>query len=154
MGVHPTRCGEFEAHPLGGAAYLSELAAVVADGRRDGKVVAVGECGLDYDRLHFCEAATQRRWFEAQFALAAGARLPMLLHLRAAAGDFLEIVGRHAGDFPAGVVHSFDGEEDELRGVLAVPALSVGLNGCSLKTGESAAGRQPSLARSRPPTLE
>ena len=42
-------------------------------------------------RLHFCDAATQRKWFSAQFALAAATRLPMFLHLRAAAADFLTI---------------------------------------------------------------
>ena len=136
MGVHPTRCGEFEAHPEGPDAYLQALAGVIADGKRDGKVVAVGEAGLDYDRLHFCEAATQRRWFEAQFGLAAAHRLPMFLHLRAAAADFLEIINRHTDDLAAGaVVHSFDGDDAELAQLLQLPQLRVGVNGCYLKTG-------------------
>jgi len=138
VGVHPTRASEFEQHPQGPDAYLAALAGVIADGLTDGKVVAVGECGLDYDRLHFCDAATQKKWFEAQFSLARGSGLPMFLHLRAATADFMEIIGRHIGDFPAGgVVHSFDGSEDELAAVLAVQQLSVGLNGCSLKTAEN-----------------
>lgn len=136
--MHPTRCGEFEAHPEGPDAYLQALADVIADGRRDGKVVAIGEAGLDYDRLHFCGGGMQRRWFEAQFALAAAHRLPMFLHLRAAAADFLDIINRHTDDMAAGgVVHSFDGTEAELARLLQLPALRVGVNGCSLKIGGS-----------------
>lgn len=48
-------------------------------------------------RLHFCDAATQRKYFERQFELARASGLPMFLHLRAAADDFLDIVGRHSG---------------------------------------------------------
>lgn len=134
VGVHPTRCGEFDSHPGGPDAYLASLQEVLRDGQADGKVVAVGETGLDYDRLHFCDAATQRKYFERQFELARASGLPMFLHLRAAADDFLDIVGRHSGDFPSGVVHSFDGSLDEMQRVLQHEKLSIGINGCSLKT--------------------
>ena len=39
-----------------------------------------------------------------------------------------------AGDFTAGVVHSFDGTAAELERVLQFPQLSIGINGCSLRT--------------------
>lgn len=48
-------------------------------------------------RLHFCDAATQRTYFARQFELARSSGLPMFLHLRAAAADFLDIVQQHAG---------------------------------------------------------
>ncbi|PRW59015.1 deoxyribonuclease TATDN1 [Chlorella sorokiniana] len=137
VGVHPTRCGEFEAHPGGPDAYMAELQEVLRDGMSDGKVVAVGETGLDYDRLHFCDAATQRTYFARQFELARSSGLPMFLHLRAAAAAFLDIVHQHADAFPAGVVHSFDGSLEELQQILQHDKLSIGINGCSLKAEEN-----------------
>ncbi|GAB4816659.1 hypothetical protein N2152v2_003705 [Parachlorella kessleri] len=139
VGVHPTRCGEFEAHPEGPDAYLQALLALIEEGQRDGKVVAVGECGLDYDRLHFCPAGTQRQFFKRQFALAQASKLPMFLHLRGAAQDFLEDVREHQDDFVGGVVHSFDGTEEELQRILQIEKLCIGINGCSLKTEENLA---------------
>jgi Tat protein secretion system quality control protein TatD with DNase activity len=68
-------------------------------GVAEGKVVAIGECGLDYDRLQFCEKDVQRRWFDRQFELAEESGLPMLLHSRAAAEDFASILKANGTKF-------------------------------------------------------
>eukprot|EP01025_Chloroclados_australasicus_P057529 TRINITY_DN7174_c0_g1_i1.p1 TRINITY_DN7174_c0_g1~~TRINITY_DN7174_c0_g1_i1.p1 ORF type:complete len:366 (+),score=47.49 TRINITY_DN7174_c0_g1_i1:61-1158(+) len=137
VGVHPTRCGEFESAESA-EEYLNELKNVIKQGMEIGKVVAVGECGLDYDRLFFCEAEIQRKWFAKQFELAKESGLPMFLHLRAATDDFVNIVKEHRNDFISGVVHSFTGSIEELNALLEnFDNLSIGINGCSLKTEEN-----------------
>lgn len=80
VGVHPTRCGEFAKNDEGGAEpYLDALMELARDGQKTGKVVAIGECGLDYDRLHFCDKPEQMEGFERQFVLAKETGLPMFL---------------------------------------------------------------------------
>jgi TatD DNase family protein len=96
--------------------------------------VAVGECGLDYNRLHFCDKETQRTYFERQFTLTDATGLPMFLHMRGAEGegegeaatDFVAIVKRNRARFPAGVVHSFTGTQQELEMLLEVDGLYIG----------------------------
>lgn len=142
VGVHPTRCGAFDAHPDGPDAYLQDLQTLALSGKARGKVVAIGECGLDYARTQFCDVETQKKYFAVQFALSKATGLPMFLHLRDAADDFVSILSKHvaAGDLPGGgVVHSFDGDAKCLTQILANPSLSIGLNGCSLRTEENIA---------------
>lgn len=112
VGVHPTRCKEFEMDPEGASAHLAALQELCREGQADGKVrlcaqgecawltcvprpcpqvVAVGECGLDYDRLQFCPKAVQLPHFEEQFELAEATRLPMFLHNRNTGDDFYNI---------------------------------------------------------------
>ncbi|KAG9412875.1 TatD DNase [Aphanomyces cochlioides] len=133
VGVHPTRCNEFDDDP---DKYMQGLHDVIQDGKSDGKVVAVGEFGLDYDRLEFCDQKTQQTYFARQFELARTSRLPLFLHNRNTGSDFYDIVSRHRDDFRDGVVHSFTGSIEEAKQLLDL-GLFIGINGCSLKSQES-----------------
>ena len=55
-GVHPTCCNEYQE---GEDAVEEKLLRIIAAGKQSGKLVALGEAGLDYDRLHFCSKDLQ-----------------------------------------------------------------------------------------------
>ncbi|KAM3738086.1 hypothetical protein ACB098_09G107000 [Castanea mollissima] len=133
VGVHPTRCKEFEENG-DPEKHFQALLSLAKEGIEKGKVVAIGECGLDYDRLHFCPAEIQKKYFEKQFELAYTTKLPMFLHMRAAAEDFCEILEKNKSRFSAGVTHSFTGSAEDRDKLLSFSDMYIGVNGCSLKT--------------------
>lgn len=128
VGVHPTRAGEMLPDPQN---YVDRLFEVIEEGKD--KVVAVGECGLDYDRTQFCSERDQLPGFLAQFDLAERSGLPMFLHDRNTRGDFGRIIRENRSRFSAGVVHSFTGTMEEMQQYVNMD-LYIGINGCSLKT--------------------
>ena len=79
-------------------------------------VVAVGECGLDYNRM-FSPASVQRRWFEEQIKLAIELDLPLYFHERDAFDDFYEIVKKYDLKGKA-IVHCFTGSKKALNAYL------------------------------------
>ncbi|GKT33000.1 TatD family like protein, partial [Aduncisulcus paluster] len=98
-------------------------------------IVAYGEMGLDFDRLHFAPKQAQLLAFDAQLKLAEELDLPLFLHSRAAESDFLRLLGKYK--FPRkGVVHSFTGSAAERDAILKL-GFDIGVNGCSLKTEEN-----------------
>ena len=140
VGVHPTRAGEFNDSTKceSPEAYVDALKTVV---RENADVVAaIGECGLDYDRLHFCDKETQKKYFQLQLEELAGEfELPLFLHSRNSREDFYEILKRNARHLRKGaVVHSFTGSKEEFEELLALhDKVYIGVNGCSLKTEEN-----------------
>ena len=98
-----------------------------------GKFVAIGECGLDYDRLMFSDKTSQMMAFESHFNLTEKYNLPMYFHDRNAGEDFTKIVKANRKRFPTGVVHSFSGTQDQMQIYLDM-GLFIGINGCSMKT--------------------
>ncbi|XP_055918005.1 deoxyribonuclease TATDN1 [Eupeodes corollae] len=130
IGCHPTRCNEFVSNPQD---YYVGLCTKIKE--NPSKVIAVGECGLDYDRLHFCEKEIQKQYFEKQLSIAKDYQLPLFLHCRNSFDDFMEIIERNKDKVlpNGGVVHSFDGTLDQAKRILDY-GFYIGINGCSLKT--------------------
>jgi len=135
VGVHPTRASQFEGRE---EKYLADLLKVAQEGMKLGKVVAIGECGLDYDRLMFCPKDVQLKHFEKHFVLAEKTGLPLFLHDRNTGGDFARLIKDNRHRFKYGVVHSFTGTQEELKAHVDLK-LHVGINGCSMKTEDNMA---------------
>lgn len=133
IGCHPTRCNEFLENP---EKYFNSLCVKIKE--NSSKVVAIGECGLDYDRLHFCEKDVQKEFFEKQLSIAELFKLPLFLHCRNSFSDFIEIIEKNKQKVlpKGGVVHSFDGTPEEAKRIIDF-GLYIGLNGCSLKSEEN-----------------
>ncbi|MDU1906557.1 MAG: TatD family hydrolase [Dysgonomonas sp.] len=102
-GVHPHDAKSFTSGTL---EKLEELS------KKD-CVVAIGECGLDYNR-DFSPRDVQRQCFEEQIELACKSGLPLFLHERDAFEDFYKILEKYKGDIKNMVVHCFTGNKEEL----------------------------------------
>ncbi|KAI8894401.1 putative deoxyribonuclease TATDN1-like protein [Globomyces pollinis-pini] len=138
-GCHPTHSTEFEQHKDGPLAYYDSLRKLIVEDQKSPlpRIKAIGECGLDYDRLQFADKDTQRQCFIRQFDLANEFKLPIFFHNRNTGTDFIDIVKTHRSKFSTGVVHSFDGSLQDMITLTTDLDLYIGINGCSLKTQEN-----------------
>lgn len=77
------------------------------------KVIAVGECGLDYYRIDKDTKDVQVEAFVQQIELANKLQKPLMLHIRDAYDDALEVIKAHAT--VRGDVHFFAGSWDTAK---------------------------------------
>jgi TatD DNase family protein len=78
---------------------------------REPRVVAIGECGLDYHYMHSTREQ-QREVFERHLALARELDKPIIVHNRESTADMVEILGRSGA---RGILHSYTDTLDVAR---------------------------------------
>lgn len=99
-------------------------------------VVAVGECGLDFNR-DFSPRDQQKECFLGHLNLAAETGLPLFLHERDAHDEFLDIMREYRESLSGGVVHCFTGTAKQAEAYLDLD-LHLGITGwiCDERRGE------------------
>ncbi|HWW62977.1 MAG TPA: TatD family hydrolase, partial [Thermoanaerobaculia bacterium] len=78
---------------------------------RDPRVVAIGECGLDYHYMH-SPRDVQRAVFERHLELAKRLDKPIIVHNRESTDDMVEVLGRAGA---RGILHSYTENLDVAR---------------------------------------
>ncbi len=91
------------------------------------KIVAIGECGLDYDRM-FSTRDNQVRCLEKHIVLAEKLNKPLFLHERSAAEDFVCRFKKHPDICNRSVIHCFTGNIEQLDKYLSM-GFSIGITG-------------------------
>lgn len=94
---------------------------------KNNKVVAVGECGLDYDRM-FSTKENQIRCLEKHIVLAEKIKKPLFLHERSASDDFIKRFKKHPDICNKSIVHCFTGNKVTLDKYLTM-GFSIGITG-------------------------
>lgn len=86
------------------------------------KVVAIGECGLDYYRLEPETKERQKQAFLRQIELAKETKKPLMIHCRNAFADLIEILVKCklSNVKCSGIVHFFSGTKDDARKLLDI----------------------------------
>ena len=142
VGVHPHAAAETD------AAAWERIVALAADPR----VVAIGETGLDFDRM-FSPPIAQLANLRRNLALALATGKPAILHCRSKAGErdaqdallaemraagFGGEAGRDAfGSRPPAILHSVSGPVDYVEAALEL-GCAVGVSGLAFRKGEEA----------------
>ncbi|GIU14023.1 MULTISPECIES: TatD family hydrolase [unclassified Shewanella] len=138
-GVHPHHASEWQ----------TDSADLLRKLTLSPSVIAVGECGLDYNR-DFSPRDMQRRAFAEQLALAVELKMPVLMHERDAHDDFLAILKEYRSELPAALLHCFTGNKQSLDAYIEQD-LYLGVTGwvCDERRGQELASLVPYIPNDR-----
>ena len=99
-------------HPHDASAFDAEAASRIEELVHDPRVIGVGECGLDYFRMH-SPVQDQIRTLQTHISLSNESAKPMVVHVRDAWEDVLRVLGEGSAEHV--VIHCFSGDEDIAR---------------------------------------
>jgi TatD DNase family protein len=138
-------------HPHDAANADDEAWAAIVELAADPRVVAIGETGLDYDRV-FSPILAQLANLRRNLRLALESGKPAILHCRSSIGqrdaqDALLSELQAFGKPPAVIVHSFSGPLDYAEAMLELGA-TISFSGLVFRAGEEASA---DVARLTPP---
>lgn len=102
LGVHPEGLCDIDEETLD---KIRELC-IGNSIKNGGKIVAVGEIGLDYS-YDVIDKELQHKWFKAQLRMASEVKLPVVIHSRDAAQDTYDIMKSMECDRIGGIVHCY-----------------------------------------------
>ena len=111
LGIHPS---DAKRYPISVINDVKKLA------KGNAKVKAIGEIGLDYywDKTEK-ERAYQKEMFIRQIELANALQLPVIVHMRDASEDTLEILRKHTPKYGF-LMHCYSGSLEMLEDILAL----------------------------------
>lgn len=119
LGLHPHDAKDFNDNTI------STFRKYLLDNQR--LCVAVGECGLDYNR-NFSPQDQQRSVFESQVQLAVELQKPLFIHERDAHEDMVKILSKYLSKLPPTVIHCFTGKAKDAQKYVEM-GLNIGLTG-------------------------
>jgi TatD DNase family protein len=114
---HPQLYATVGVHPHEAVSATDEVVVHLEKLARHPKVVAIGETGLDYYYDNSPRPA-QREAFARFIALARALGLPVVVHLRAADADAVEVMREAGARDTGGVIHCFSGDAASARAFL------------------------------------
>ncbi|MBR2991431.1 MAG: TatD family hydrolase, partial [Solobacterium sp.] len=118
VGIHPHDAKDMQE---GDTERLAELM------RTNERIIAFGECGLDYDRM-YSPRDVQLACFNAQVELAERYEKPLVIHEREAVSDTLRILEDHRAQAGRSVIHCFTGNADTVKQYVDL-GLYIGITG-------------------------
>ena len=124
-------------HPHHASDYSADVDSELRDLLKHKNAVAVGECGLDFNR-NYSTREQQIKAFEAQLEIAVDSKKPLFLHQRDAHEDFIAILKSCRNDLCQVVVHCFTGTIEEVNDYVLLDFF-VGVTGwvCDERRGQS-----------------
>ena len=125
LALHPHQVAKVDTKTL--ADQWQQIVTLAKSPKANGKLVAIGECGLDYFYHQDKQLMERQKQLLAwHLDLACQLKLPVIFHVRQAFDDFWPIYDKQP---LAGVIHSFSDNPQRLKQLLSRPKLFCGLNG-------------------------